>query len=77
VHYEELVSNPEENVRQILEFCDLEWNDNCMQFHKVKRKMHTASYDQVRQPLNTKSVQRWRHYEKHLDDLKKGLDRDY
>ncbi len=77
LHYEELVNKPESTIRQMLEFCELEWDNNCMQFHKLERNMDTASYDQVRQPLYTDSVQRWRHYEHHLDELKEGLERGY
>jgi len=77
VHYEELVSDQEVVTRRILEFCGLEWEDCCLQFHNVKRTIDTASVDQVRQPLYTKSVKRWKHYEKHLDELKKGLKREF
>jgi len=77
LHYEELVSKPESTIRQMLEFCGLEWDNNCMQFHKLERNMDTASYDQVRQPLYTRSVQRWRHYEQYLDELKEGLERGF
>lgn len=77
VNYEDLVSNQEEVTRKILKFCDLDWEENCLQFHKVKRTVDTASVDQVRQPLYTKSVQRWKHYEIYLDDLKKGLQREF
>jgi tetratricopeptide (TPR) repeat protein len=77
VQYEDLVSQPEKTVRHMLEFCGLEWNKQCLQFHKLERKVDTASYDQVRQPLHTKSVQRWRHYEQYLDELKQGLDRGH
>ncbi len=77
VHYEELVSNQESVTRRILEFCELDWDDKCLQFHNLKRKVDTASYDQVRQPLYTKSIARWRNYEPFLDDLKAGLQRAY
>ena len=77
VHYENLVSDQEAVTRRILEFCDLEWEESCLQFHKVKRTIDTASFDQVRQPLYAKSVQRWKYYEKYLDDLKKGLEREF
>ncbi len=77
LHYEELVSKPESTIQQMLEFCGLEWDNNCLQFHKLDRDTDTASYDQVRQPLYTRSVERWRHYESYLDELKKGLERGY
>ncbi len=77
VCYEDLVSQPENTVRDMLEFCGLEWDEQCLQFYKLARKVDTASYDQVRQPLHTKSVKRWRHYEQYLDELKQGLERGY
>jgi len=77
VQYEDLVSNQESETRRIIEFCRLDWEESCLQFHKVKRTIDTASFDQVRQPLYTKSVKRWKHYEKYLDELKKGLQREF
>ena len=73
IQYEDLVSNQADVTKNLLKFCGLEWNDDCLHFHSVKRTIDTASYDQVRQPLYTKSVKRWKHYESHLDDLKKSL----
>ena len=75
--YEELVNDQEEVTRRLLEFCELEWDQRCLEFHKVDRAVQTASNDQVRQPLYKKSVQRWTHYEQYLDDLKAGLERAY
>ncbi|HEN46827.1 MAG TPA: sulfotransferase family protein, partial [Mizugakiibacter sp.] len=77
VRYEDLVVHPESTVRAMLEFCELEWDAQCLQFHNLARRVDTASYDQVRQPLYTDSIQRWRHYEHHLDELKEGLERGH
>ena len=73
IQYEDMISNQEDVTKRLLEFCGLEWNEDCLHFYNVKRTIDTASYDQVRQPLYTKSVERWKHYETHLDDLKKIL----
>jgi hypothetical protein len=73
VRYEELVANQEAVTRRMVEFCGLEWDERCMQFHKAKRYVATASYDQVRQPLYNKSAGRWKHYERFLEPLRKGL----
>jgi tetratricopeptide (TPR) repeat protein len=73
LEYEQLVQDPEPNVRMILDFCDLPWEANCMTFHKSKRTINTASYQQVRKPIYTKSAGRWRNYEKHLDPLIEAL----
>lgn len=77
ITYEELVSDQESVTRRMLEFCELEWNESCMQFHRLGRNINTPSYEQVRQPIYSKSVGRWRHYEKFLDPLKKGLQRSF
>lgn len=73
VEYENLVKNQEEMSRRLLDFCELEWSDQCLKFHETKRFVGTASYDQVNQPMYERSVQRWRNYEKHLDALKTVL----
>ena len=77
VHYEDLVSGQERMTRRMLAFCDLEWDDRCLQFHDLDRAVVTASYDQVRQPLYTGSKERWRHYARYLDELREGLRRGY
>jgi len=77
LRYEDLVSDQANVTRRILEFCELDWDDRCLQFYSIKRVVHTPSHDQVRQPIYTKSIQRWRHYEHYLDDLKNGLARGY
>ena len=63
VKYEDLIADQEKISREIIEFCDLEWDKNCLNFHETKRTVATPSYDQVRQPLYNSSVQRWRNYE--------------
>lgn len=73
VRYEKLTSDPEPQIRALLEHCDLEWDDACMEFHKTKRGIRTASVWQVRQPMYTSSVEKWRDYEKHLGPLIEGL----
>jgi len=69
VVYEELVANQEEITRKTLDFCGLEWNGQCLNFHRSKRDVNTPSYDQVRKPLYSKSVARWKRYEKYLGPL--------
>ncbi|MDH5388257.1 MAG: sulfotransferase [Gammaproteobacteria bacterium] len=77
VAYEDLVSDQEMSTRKILEFIGLEWEDDCMNFHKVDREVNTASVHQVRQPMYKDSLNRWRNYEKYLSGLKEGLARDF
>jgi tetratricopeptide (TPR) repeat protein len=79
VKYEALVQQPEKNVREILSFCDLDWQESCLQFHKNKAPVSTASSVQVRQPINTKFIGRWKKYQSQVTELtelfdKAGLD---
>lgn len=73
VQYEDIVADQEAQARRMLEYCGLEWNDACLDFHKHKRSIRTASVTQVRQPIYTSSVERWRPYEKHLGPLLDAL----
>jgi hypothetical protein len=74
VNHEALVADPEARIRWLVtQACGLEWDDACLAFHKTKRPVRTASVTQVRQPIFTTSVQRWRRYEKHLGPLLDAL----
>ena len=69
VQYEDMVENQEATSRKLIEFCDLEWSDEILNFHGSERAIATASYDQVRQPIYKTSRERWRNYETHLGPL--------
>ncbi|MDB5329841.1 MAG: uncharacterized protein JWP03_992 [Phycisphaerales bacterium] len=69
VRYEDVVADKEGQTRRMLEFLDLPWDDRCLNFHKNKRLVATASRDQVRKPIYNSSVGRWKHYEKHIPEL--------
>jgi len=73
LQYEEMVAEPEASVRQLLEFCGLDWDPACIAFHKSRRLVHTASYQQVREPLYTRAVGRWKAYAAHLGPLLREL----
>ena len=73
VKYEELVNNTEEVSRSLVEYCGLEWDDRCLKFYESDRIVHTASYDQVKEPVYTRSVGRWKNYEKYLQPLTDAL----
>lgn len=73
IDYEALVQSPKEHIEKILEFCGLEWEDACLNFHKNRRTVQTASNWQVRQPLYTKSVGRWRDFERQLQPFIEGI----
>ncbi len=66
VHYEETVTDLESQVRSILDFCNLPFEQSCVDFHQTERAVKTASSEQVRQPIYTGALGTWRHYEKHL-----------
>ena len=69
VAYEDVIADAGAETRSILDFCGLEWNDACLEFHKGKGPVLTASQWQVRQPIYRTSVERWRRYESHLGPL--------
>ena len=73
VDYEELVSDQEVVSRRMVEFCGLEWDESCLDFHNNKRMVATFSHSQVRKPMYNKSVDRWKHYQKHIDALFSAL----
>ena len=73
VNYESIINNTEEIVRDIISYCNLEWQDECLQFHKSKRTINTASNWQVKQPIYKTSNQRWKNYEKFIPELIDGL----
>lgn len=62
IHYEQLLEDQRGMTARILDFCGLDWHEDCMQFFKSKRVVRTASAGQVRQQLNTGAVNRWHHY---------------
>jgi len=73
VKYEELVSDQQNQTRNLLDFCGLPWDEACLAFHKTKRRVSTASLAQVRQPIYKDSVELWRRYEEQLEPLRKTI----
>lgn len=69
VSYEELTRDPEAQVRRMLDFLGLDWDPACLKFFERPSMVQTFSRDQVRSAINTKSVARWKNYEKHLGPL--------
>jgi len=67
------VRDLEGNVRLILEFCGLEFEPACLEFHKTSRSVRTASSEQVRQPIFREGLDQWRHYEPWLGPLRDAL----
>ena len=73
IKYENIVSDTENQIRNILKFCNLDWNDNCLNFHKNKRVVKTASDIQARNKIYITSVDSWKKYEKYLNVYFKKL----
>ena len=69
VEYEETVADLEGVARKLVAWAGLEWDPACLTFHQSSRPVGTASLAQVRQPINTRSIQRWKHYERELGPL--------
>ncbi len=76
VSYEALTSDPEGEGKKLMEYLELEWEPECLDFHNRKTKVITMSAIQVREPVHKRSVEKWRRYEKHLSPLLKGLGDD-
>jgi tetratricopeptide (TPR) repeat protein len=73
VVYEDLVADSEGELRRLIDYCGLPWDEKCLQAPGADVKIRTASIWQARQPVYDSSVQRWRHYQKHLDPLLQAL----
>jgi len=73
VFYEDTVANTERVVRQLLDYCGLEFEDVCLRFFESDRPVRTASSEQVRQPIYQAGTEQWKNYEKWLDPLKLAL----
>ncbi len=73
VRYEDVVAGIEPEARRLIDFCGLDWNPACLDFHATPRTIRTASVNQVRSPLYASSIGRWRAYAPHLGPLLEGL----
>lgn len=73
VYYEDTVSNTELVARKMIDHIGLEWDDNCLDHTASKKTVSTASMWQVRQPIYTTSVAKWKHYESHLQPMIEGM----
>ena len=71
--HDDLVDDLEGQVRRLLDYVGVPFEENCLRFFETKRAVHTPSSEQVRQPINRKGFGKWRQYEPWLDDMKEGL----
>jgi len=74
LRYEDLVREPERRIREVLEFAGLPWDPACLDFWKSERLAFTPSQDQVREPLNPRSMGRWKRFERELQPARKFLE---
>jgi hypothetical protein len=70
VQHEDVVADLEGNVRRILEFCGLPFEQGCLEYYKTERSVRTASSEQVRRPIYREGLDQWRHFEPWLEPLK-------
>ena len=73
VQYEEVVSDLDTQVRRILDYCGLDFEENCISFYETDRSVRTPSSEQVRQPIYQSGVDQWKNFEANLEPLKKAL----
>ncbi len=73
IQHEDLVNDLQGNVRQILDFCGLDFEPRCIEFHKTARSVRTASSEQVRQPIYRDGLDQWKNFEPWLEPLKVAL----
>jgi hypothetical protein len=70
--YEGLIASPEEQSRRLIDFIGLPWDPACLTFHEKQRAVRTNPLE-VRQPIYSSAIGRWRRYDKHLGPLKSAL----
>ncbi|NNF49697.1 MAG: sulfotransferase, partial [Woeseiaceae bacterium] len=69
ISYEETVADLEPHARRLIDYLELPWEDRCLRFHEQREAVSTASAVQVREPVHTRSVGRWKRYEKQLEPM--------
>lgn len=73
VENEALIANPEQQIRRMLDYCGLEFEEACLNFHESDRAVRTPSSEQVRQPIYSSAMNQWQHYRPYLTRLEDGL----
>ena len=72
-NYEKIINDPKLEIKKILKFCELSWEDNCLQFHKNKTPIKTMSTAQARQPIYKSSINSYEKFSSFLEDLGKNI----
>lgn len=73
IQYEHLINDPEQHIRKIIDYCNLDWHPACLEFYNSSNIVKTASMMQVRQPVYRKSIERWKNYGAHVGEFATGL----
>ena len=74
VHYDNVINETEETIRELIDYCELPFEKECLEFYNSSRPVKTPSAEQVRQPIYKSGLNYWKNYEKHLKPLKKIID---
>ena len=74
VHYDNVINETEETIRKLIDYCELPFEKECLEFYNSSRPVKTPSAEQVRQPIYKSGLNYWKNYEKHLLPLKKIID---
>ena len=74
INYEDLINDPETQAQKLVKYCNLDWENKCLEFYKSKRQVKTLSILQVRQPIYKSSVKAWERYEQDLQPLFKAIE---
>ena len=77
INYEDIINNPNDRIEDLLDFCHVEFEENCLNFHQSKRPVKTASSEQVRQPMYKSGLDYWKNYANHLETLIKHFPEGY
>ena len=75
LNYEDLVNLPERTIENLLKFCDLEWDENCVKFYNTKRSIKTLSVAEARKPIYKSSLSGSKNFEPYLSNVYKRLDK--
>jgi tetratricopeptide (TPR) repeat protein len=73
VKYEDMVADTDGQIRALLDYCELDFEDQCLRFYETDRAIRTPSAEQVRKPIYKEGLEQWRKFEAHLDPLKEAL----
>jgi tetratricopeptide (TPR) repeat protein len=73
VQYEEMVTDTDAQIRALLDYCELDFEEQCLRFYETDRAIRTPSAEQVRKPIYKEGLEQWRNFEAHLDPLKEAL----